>query len=86
MDSTAKNSTAESESQEGSAKPGPGLYGGVAVLILVVVAAVLLAPKLSHEAHVSAATPKMVVTVAHPLQQDLHRRLQFLGRFSPWTK
>ena len=83
MDSTAKNSTTESRSEDGSAKPGPRLYGGVAVLVLVVVAAVMLAPRLSHEAPVSAASPTISITVAQPLQLDLHRRLQFLGQFSP---
>ena len=83
MDSTVTNSTAESGSEKGSAKHGPKLYGGIAALVLVVVAAVVVAPKLSHEAPVSAAAPTTVVTVAQPLQRDLHGRLQFLGQFSP---
>ena len=83
MDSTVTNNTAESETEQGSAKHGPKLYGGIAALVLVVVAAVVAAPKLSHEAPVSAAAPTTVVTVAQPLQRDLHGRLQFLGQFSP---
>jgi hypothetical protein len=47
------------------------------------VAAVVVAPKLSHEEPVSAAAPTTVVTVAQALQRDLHGRLQFLGQFSP---
>src|SRR5215469_7858805 len=83
MDSTITNSTTESGSERRSAKPGPKLYGGIAAMVLAVVAAVVVAPKLSHEAPVSAATPQTVVTVAQPLQRDLHRRLQFLGQFFP---
>jgi RND family efflux transporter MFP subunit len=83
MDSTVTNSAAQSGSEKGSAKPGPKLYGSITALVLVVVAAVVVAPKLSHEAPVSAATPKTVVTIAQPLQRDLHKRLQFLGQFSP---
>jgi RND family efflux transporter MFP subunit len=83
MDSTVTNGTAESGTEHGSAKHGPKLYGGIAALVLVVVAAVVLAPQLSHEAPVAAAVPTTVVTVAQPLERDLHRRLQFLGQFSP---
>lgn len=83
MDSTVKNSTAESGSEKGSAKHGPKLYGGIAALVVVVVAAVVVAPKLSHEAPVSAAASTTVVSVAQPLQRDLHVRLQLLGQFSP---
>ena len=83
MDSKVTNSKAESGSKKSSAKPGPKLYSGITALVLVVVAAVLVAPKLSHEAPVSAATPPTVVTIAQPLQRDLHKRLQFLGQFSP---
>src|SRR5215469_4071859 len=83
MDSTVTNSTAESGSEQGSAKHGPKLYAGIAALVLVVGAAVVAAPKLSHEAPVSAAAPTTVVTVAQPLRRDLHGRLQFLGQFSP---
>jgi len=83
MDSTITNSTAESGNVPGSAKRGPKLYGGFAALFLVVTAAVVAVPKLSHEAPVSAAIPTTVVTVAQPSQRDLHGRLQFLGQFSP---
>jgi len=83
MDSTVTNSTTEFGSEQGSAKHGPKLYGGITALVLVVVAAVVVAPKLSHEAPVSAASATTVVTVAQPLQRDLHGRLQFLGQFSP---
>jgi multidrug efflux system membrane fusion protein len=83
MDSTVTNSAAESGSEQGSPKRGPKLYGGIAALVLVVVAAVAVAPKLLHESPVSAATPPLVVTVAQPLQRDLRARLQFLGQFSP---
>lgn len=83
MDSRVTNSTAESGSEKGSAKHGPRLYGGVAALVLVVAAAVVAAPQLSHEAPVRTAAPATVVTVAQPLQRDLHGRLQFLGQFSP---
>lgn len=83
MDSTATNSPPESGSEKGSAKRSPKLYGGIAALALAVVAAVMVAPRLSHEAQVSAAVPPTVVTVAQPLQRDLHGRLQFLGQFSP---
>ena len=83
MDSTVTNGTAESGSEQGSSKHGPKLYGGIAALVLVVVATVVVAPKLSHEAPVSAAASTTVVTVAQPLQRDLHGRLQFLGQFSP---
>ena len=83
MDSSVTNNTAESETEQGSAKHGPKLYGGIAALVLVVVAAIVAAPKLSHEAPVGAAAPSTVVTVAQPLQRDLHGRLQFLGQFSP---
>lgn len=83
MDSTVINDRAESEIEEGPAKREPKLYGGIATLVLVVIAAVVVAPKLSHEAPVSAAAPATVVTVAQPLQRDVHRRLQFLGQFSP---
>lgn len=82
MDSTVTNSTVESGIERGSAKHGPKLYGGIASLVLVVVTAVVVAPKLSDEAPVSAAATT-VVTVAQPLQLDLHGRLQFLGQFSP---
>ena len=83
MDSAFTNSTVESGSEKGSEKHGPKLYAGIAALVLVVVAAVVIAPKLFHEAPVSAATPTPVVTVGQPLQRDLHGRLQFLGQFSP---
>src|SRR6516165_2139008 len=83
MDSTFTNSTAESGSEQGSAKHGPKLYAGIAALALVVVSAVVVAPKLFHEVPVSAAALTRVVTVAQPLQRDLHGRLQFLGQFSP---
>ena len=84
MDSTVTNSTAESRVEQGSAKHGPRLYGGIAALVLVVVAAVVLAPTLSHEASGNAAVARTtVVTVAQPLQRGLHGRLQSLGQFSP---
>src|SRR5690242_1593885 len=83
MDSTVTSSTAESGREQSSAKHGSKLYGGIAALVLVVVAAVVIAPKLFREAPVSAAAPTTVVTVAQPLQRDLHGRLQFLGQFSP---
>src|SRR5215470_13735184 len=72
IDKTFTNSTAKSGGEQGSAKHGPKLYAGIAALVLVVVAAVVVAPKLSHEAPVSAAAPTTVVTVAQPLQRDLH--------------
>src|SRR5262252_7255450 len=72
MDSTVTNSTAESGSEQGSAKHGPKLYAGIAALVLAVGAAVVAAPKLSHEVPVSAAALTTVVTVAQPLQRDLH--------------
>lgn len=50
MDSTVTNSTAESGNEQGSAKRGRKLYGGIAALGLVVVAAAVVAPRLSHEA------------------------------------
>jgi RND family efflux transporter MFP subunit len=83
MDSTVTNSTAESGGEQGSAKHGPKLYVGIAALVLVAVAAAVVVPKLSPDAPVSAAAPTTVVTVAQPLQRDLHDRLQFLGQFSP---
>jgi hypothetical protein len=83
MDSAFTNSTAESGSEQGSAKHGPKLYGSIAALLLVVAAAVVVAPKLFHEAPVSAAAPTLVVTVGQPLPRDIHGRLQFLGQFSP---
>ena len=83
MDSTFTNRTADSGGEQGSAKHGPKLYAGIAALVFVVAATVVAAPKLSHEAPVIAAAPTMVVTVAQPLQRDIHRRLQFLGQFSP---
>ena len=58
MESIVTNSTAESGSEKGSAKHGPKLYRGIATLVLVVVAAVVVAPKLSHELPVSAAVPQ----------------------------
>ena len=64
MDSIVTNSTAESGSEKGSAKHGPKLYGGIAALVLVVVGGCSGAPKLSHEAPVSAAAPTPVVTVS----------------------
>ena len=83
MDTTLTNSTAESGSEQGSAKHGPKLYAGIAALVLVVVAAVVVAPKLVTDTPVSAAAPPRIVTVAQPLQRDLHGRLQLLGQFSP---
>jgi RND family efflux transporter MFP subunit len=83
MDSTFTNRTAESGSKQGSAKHGPKLYAGIAALVLIVVAAITIAPRLFHAAPVSAAAPTPVVTVGQPLQRDLHGRLQFLGQFSP---
>ena len=83
MDSTLTHGTAESRGEQGSVKHRTKLYAGIAALVLIVVAAVVAAPKLSHEAPVSAAAPATVVTVAQPLQRDIHRRLQFLGQFSP---
>ena len=82
MDKTFTNSTAESGGKQGSAKHRPKLYAGIAALVLVVVAAVVVAPKLSHSAPVSAAAPTTVITVAPPLERDIHGRLQFLGQFS----
>ena len=83
MDSTLTDGTAESRGEQGSVKHRTKLYAGIAALVLVVIAAVVAAPKLSHETPVSAAAPTTVVTVAQPLQRDLHGRLQFLGQFSP---
>src|SRR5262245_8231192 len=83
MDSTFTNSTAESGSEQSSAKHGPKLYATIAALVLLLVAGVVVAPRLFPEAPVSAAAPTRVVTVAQPLQRDLHGRLQFLGQFSP---
>ena len=83
MDRTVTNGTAESGNEKSSAKQRPKLYGGIAALALVAVAAVMIGPKLSHEAPVSAVASTTVVTVAQPLQRDIHRRLQFLGQFSP---
>jgi RND family efflux transporter MFP subunit len=83
MDNTFTNSPAESGSEKRSAKHGPKLYGGIGALVVVIVAAVVVAPKPSHEAPVSAAGSATVVTVAQPLQRDLHGRLQLLGQFSP---
>ncbi|HEY4381711.1 MAG TPA: efflux RND transporter periplasmic adaptor subunit [Acidobacteriaceae bacterium] len=83
MDSTVTNGTAQSGSEQGSEKHGPKLYGGIAALALAAVAAVVVAQKLSHEAPVNAAPPALAVTVAQPLERDLHGRLQFLGQFSP---
>ena len=83
MDNTVINSAAESGSERSSAKQAPTLYGGIAALVLIVIAAVAVAPKLFHGAPVSAAVPTTVVTVAQPLERNLHGRLQFLGQFSP---
>lgn len=83
MDNKVTNSAAESGSDQNSAKRGPKLYGGIAALVLIFVAAVVVAPKAFHDAPVSAAAPLPVVTVAQPLERDLHGRLQFLGQFSP---
>ena len=81
MDSSATNNGAESGRVKGSPKRGSMLYGGIATLVVVVLTAVVAAPRLSHETPVSAAAAT-VVTVAQPLQRDLHGRLQFLGQFS----
>jgi RND family efflux transporter MFP subunit len=83
MDSTFTNSKAGSASEQGFAKHRPKLYTVVAALVLAAVAAAVVVPKLSPDTPVSAAAPITVVTVAQPLQRDLHRRLQFLGQFSP---
>ena len=68
MDSTVTNSTAKSGSEQAFAKHESKLYAGIAALALVAVVTVVVAPKLFHEAPVSAAAPATVVTVAQPLQ------------------
>lgn len=83
MDSTFAKISADSESEHGSPKHGPKLYAGIVALVVIVVATMVVAPKLFHETPVSAAVPTPVVTVSQPLQRDLHGRLQFLGQFSP---
>lgn len=83
MDNTFTNSASESGSEQSSAKQGPKRYGGIAALVSIFIAAVVVAPKLFPGAPVNAAVPRPVVTVAQPLERDLHVRLQFLGQFSP---
>ena len=83
MESAVIETATSSTKGQGSTMLGPRLYAGVAALLVIVVAAVVFAPKLLHESTVSAAPPTPAVLVSQPLQRDLHGRLQFLGQFSP---
>ena len=84
MNNDVTETTTDSPSKQGSVKRRPKLYTGIAALTLIVVAAGIVGAKLSHDAPVHAAVPKVpIVNVSQPVPKELHRRLQFLGQFSP---
>ena len=83
MENTITETTTGSANAQSSVHPSPRLYVGVATLLVLVLAAAIVGPKLFHESAVSAAAPPPTVIVSEPLQRELNGRLQFLGQFSP---
>ena len=81
MENTIAHTTENSDKQA-PAKNGARLYFGIGVLVLIVIATVVVGPRLFHEQTVTAAAPLPTVVVGRPVQRDLHGRLQFLGQFS----
>lgn len=83
MENTITETTTGSANAQNSVHPSPRLYVGVATLLVLVLAAAIVGPKLFHESAVSAAAPPPTVIVSEPLQRSVNGRLQFLGQFSP---
>lgn len=83
MENTITETTTGSANAQNSVYPSPRLYVGVATLLVLVLAAAIVGPKLFHESAVSAAAPPPTVIVSEPLQRSVNGRLQFLGQFSP---
>jgi RND family efflux transporter MFP subunit len=83
MDTTITETANHSSGERGPSKRGVKLYAGVAALVLIVVAAALVGPKVFHGSPVHAAAPAPpIVDVSQPLQRDIHGRMQFLGQFA----
>ncbi|WP_263377374.1 efflux RND transporter periplasmic adaptor subunit [Granulicella paludicola] len=81
MENTITHTTENSDKQV-PAKNEARLYLGIGALVLIVIAAVVVGPRLFHEHPVTATAPLPTVVVGKPVQRDLHGRLQFLGQFS----
>jgi len=82
MDNAFRQPTTEVPSSKEPPRHNIKLYAGIGALILLVIAAVIVGPKLFEEPTVRAATPSPTVIVSQPIQRELHGRLQFLGQFS----
>lgn len=83
MDGAVTAVTTESTSERTRNKPTTKVWGGIAVLVVIIAAAVFAGPKLFETSPAHAAAPVApVVTVSRPLQKDIQGRLQLLGQFS----
>ena len=71
MENTITETTTGSANAQNSVHPSPRLYVGVATLLVLVLAAAIVGPKLFHESAVSAAAPPPTVIVSEPLQNRL---------------
>ena len=83
MDSTIVETTSNATNGEGPGTRGHRLYAGIAALVLIVAAATMVGPKLSHGAAASAAASTPVVSISQPLERQVRGQLRFLGQFSP---
>ncbi|WP_109488461.1 efflux RND transporter periplasmic adaptor subunit [Occallatibacter savannae] len=83
MDSATVETRTNSTKEKDPVKRGPKVYVGIAALIVIVVAAVIVGPRFSGGAVAKATAPAPVVSVSQPLEREVHGRIQFLGQFSP---
>jgi RND family efflux transporter MFP subunit len=75
--------TTQPQHGQNPTKPRARVWGGISALLLLIGAAVGIAPRLFHSSPVQAAAPVIPqVTVSRPFQRDIQGRLQFLGQFS----